>query len=208
MKAQSLRDKIHFATRDDFDEKADASNALQALFIAKAQQAGSEVHHYAGKKEALSFIIELLKEETRAQTHAPMIVCAPCSFLTEDRKKELREKVPGLTFDVTKETAGRAKVGISQMDQAIADTGTLMQDVKAIEQRLVSMLPDMHVVLMSTRNILPDLAAALSRMSPVDAPYIAFITGPSRTADIERVLTIGVHGPKRLVIVLVDQLET
>jgi L-lactate dehydrogenase complex protein LldG len=50
---------------------------------------------------------------------------------------------------------------------------------------------------------MPDM---LTRINPRESAYIAMITGPSRTADIERVLTIGVHGPERLVIVFCDEL--
>jgi hypothetical protein len=46
----------------------------------------------------------------------------------------------------------------------------------------------------------------LGKVHPEDCAYLAMITGPSRTADIERVLTIGVHGPERLVIVFVDEM--
>jgi L-lactate dehydrogenase complex protein LldG len=58
-----------------------------------------------------------------------------------------------------------------------------------------------------TASLLPDLAAVLARVDPRTSTYLAFITGPSRTADIERVLTIGVHGPGRLIIVFVDDPE-
>lgn len=175
------------------------------LFKAKAEGAGSEVHYFSGPDEALSFMIEFLKKEKVAEIDGPTAVWADGPFLTEERKKELEEKVPRLQFNVTLETAAQAKIGISQMDWAIADTGTLVQRAGDMAQRLVSMLPDIHLVLIPAHKILPDLATALSRVPPDESTYLTFVTGPSRTADIERVLTIGVHGPERLIIVFVDQ---
>ncbi len=101
-------------------------------------------------------------------------------------------------FEVTREGCAEAKIGISQMDWGKADTGTLVQDATAVEKRLVSTLPLIHIALIATGKILPDLPSLLGAIDPRQAGYIAFITGPSRTADIERVLTIGVHGPERL----------
>jgi L-lactate dehydrogenase complex protein LldG len=177
------------------------------LFKAKAEAVGSEVYRFPGKNEALSFIIDFLKKEHIAEVNGATAVWADCPFLKMIEKDQLSEKIQGLKFDVTRETAAAAKIGISQMDWAISDTGTLVQNATAVEQRLVSTLPEIHIALIASPKILPDLATALSRISPQDAAYLTFITGPSRTADIERVLTIGVHGPERLLIVLVDQLE-
>jgi L-lactate dehydrogenase complex protein LldG len=60
---------------------------------------------------------------------------------------------------------------------------------------------------LGTDRILEDMGGVLERLRPDQLNYISFITGPSRTADIERVLTIGVHGPGRLIIVVVDEFE-
>jgi L-lactate dehydrogenase complex protein LldG len=91
------------------------------------------------------------------------------------------------------------------MDWALADTGSLVADQTAVEQRLASTLPTIHIAIIGTDRILADKSAVFTRINPAASRYIAFITGPSRTADIERVLTIGVHGPKRLIIVFVDE---
>jgi L-lactate dehydrogenase complex protein LldG len=119
----------------------------------------------------------------------------------------LSVEIPGLTFDVTRQAAAAAGIGISEAGWALADTGSLVTDQTAVEQRLVATLPPIHIAIIGTNRILPDKAVVFGKISPRTSRYIAFITGPSRTADIERVLTIGVHGPKRLVIVFVDELE-
>lgn len=102
--------------------------------------------------------------------------------------------------------AATADMGLSGVEFGIAETGSVCQDGYAIESRLVSTLPPIHVAFLDGRAIVPGIAEAFEIIATVfDHGYISFITGPSRTADIERVLTIGVHGPSRFVIVAVDE---
>ena len=136
-----------------------------------------------------------------AETGGPSL-WAPGPFLEACGRPE----APGLGFEVTRAAATAAKVGISQMDWALADTGTLAQDATTVEQRLVSTLPEIHVAAVAADRMLPGLGDLLARSKPERAGYLALITGPSRTADIERVLTIGVHGPSRLVILVIEGL--
>jgi L-lactate dehydrogenase complex protein LldG len=82
-----------------------------------------------------------------------------------------------------------------------------VQAADEADKRLVSTLPPLHIALVSASAVLPGLPALIERVDPRESAYLAFITGPSRTADIERVLTIGVHGPARLIIILVDDVE-
>jgi len=175
-------------------------------FKARAEGVSAEVYRFDTKDRAREFIVGFLQMEglaDRPQAHA---LWAECLFLGEIERQSLTN-VAGLKFEVTRELAADARFGISQMEWALADTGTLVQDSSAIEQRLVSSLPTIHIALVPTSGILPDLPTLLTRLHPARSGYIAMITGPSRTADIERVLTIGVHGPERLVIVFVDELK-
>jgi len=173
---------------------------LFETFKARAEAVSAEVHRVATRGDALDFISNFLRAEQGRS------VWVAGSLLDGVGRKSLTDQLPGLTFDVTEEAAEASQVGISQMECAIAATGTLVTDAAQVERRLVSALPPIHLAVVPTDAIEPDMVTALRRIHPKQTGYISMITGPSRTADIERVLTIGVHGPSRLVIVFVDEL--
>src|SRR6185369_3926961 len=176
-------------------------------FKVRAEGVGAEVHRFGTRGEALDFICTFLQQEGAGAASQPSAVCADGPFLNGIDPEQLSKRIPGLGFDVSRQSAAEALIGISEADWALADTGSLVTDQTAVEQRLVSTLPSIHIAIIGTGRILPDKTAVFGRITPKTSRYIAFITGPSRTADIERVLTIGVHGPKRLVIVFIDELE-
>ena len=100
-------------------------------------------------------------------------------------------------------------MGISQLEIAVSETGSLAQDAGNVDSRLVSSLPLVHIALVPTSGLVPTLDEAMTVLyNGGKVPgYINFITGPSRTSDIERVLTIGVHGPEQVLIEFVDKGE-
>jgi L-lactate utilization protein LutC len=88
---------------------------------------------------------------------------------------------------------------------AIAETGSLVTHGPR-ETRRLAMLSDVQVLLVRATDVVADLdqaAAAIGDMSP-PPPYLSFVTGASRTSDIERTLTIGVHGPSQLHVIVVE----
>ncbi len=174
-------------------------------FKTRAEGVSAEVYRFKTKAAARAHVIEFLHAEGLADEPDSFALWADCPFLDGMDLGALKG-IAGLKFEVTCELASTARFGISQMEWALADTGSLAQNSTAIEQRLVSSLSTIHIALVPTSGILPDMPALLSRVHPKECAYLAMITGPSRTADIERVLTIGVHGPERLIIVFVDDL--
>jgi L-lactate dehydrogenase complex protein LldG len=110
-----------------------------------------------------------------------------------------------------RQRAAQAAVGVTGANFAFAATGTVVLESTVEDIRLASTLPEHHVVLLDPAKILADDLAAVPylRTFHQNSPrnFLAYITGPSRTADIERVLTIGVHGPKQLHILLLEGLS-
>jgi L-lactate dehydrogenase complex protein LldG len=183
------------------------SSELVESFKACAEAVSAQVERVANKEAALDLVVRLLQQEgVNDQPHSGA-VWAASPMVSPTDQVILEKTVPGLKFAVTRELAADAKVGISQMDFALAATGSLVQYATEVDKRLVSTLPSTHIALVATGALLPDLPSVISRLDAHNTAYLSFITGPSRTADIERVLTIGAHGPERLVIILVDNLE-
>jgi L-lactate dehydrogenase complex protein LldG len=95
-------------------------------------------------------------------------------------------------------------VGISSAQAAIAETGTLILDSAHERNRLVSLVPPVHIAILDASRIVETLGEALALLRKDDeiSPAVTFITGPSRTADIELTLAIGVHGPRELYVII------
>lgn len=96
---------------------------------------------------------------------------------------------------------------IVEADYAIAETGTIVIDSTDEKLRLATCLAEKLTVLVEASRIKDKLEDIIDFMEDCCAKangYIAFITGASRTADIERVLTIGVHGPKEMQVIIVE----
>ena len=180
--------------------------AIFDTFKLRAEAVSAEVHRFPHKSAAIDFIVGYLQAAGVSDSPQSYAVWADCPFLTGVNKTKIAERVQGLSFEVTRERAADSKVGISQLDWAMASTGSLIQDAAPVERRLVSTLPPIHIAIIETNRIVPDMPAVFSKIRPERTNYISFITGPSRTADIERVLTIGVHGPEKLIIVFVDDM--
>jgi L-lactate dehydrogenase complex protein LldG len=97
-------------------------------------------------------------------------------------------------------------LGVTTAQAAIAETGTLVLESEKERHRLVSLVPPVHIAIIDAERICQTLGEALANVQGSEAealsPTITFITGPSRTADIELTLAIGVHGPRELYVIV------
>lgn len=109
-----------------------------------------------------------------------------------------------LAADAATEAIAQADAGVTEAQWGISETGTIVLDDEAARGRRASLLPPLHLAVLDKRSILPTLDDAIDRAAASGRlPHaLTLVTGPSRTADIELQLVVGVHGPQELVVVL------
>ena len=95
------------------------------------------------------------------------------------------------------------KAGITGALAGIAETGTIVIPGGEGQPLTASLLPEIHIAALRASDILPSMEAAMRALKIAKSPAVALVSGPSRTADIEMTLTIGVHGPGEIHVFLV-----
>ena len=169
-----------------------------ALFQKNAVELKADFQLFNSLEEMSRALVRLRDSENwrRAASHSGALTDAICSPLNISL---LRTDKP---YDVYALEACDA--GISECDALIAQTGSVLVTNRSAGGRALSVLPPHHVVLARREQLVADLPAAFELLKEkYDANYpsmISFITGPSRTGDIERILVLGAHGPKKLTI--------
>jgi len=169
------------------------------LFRKNAADLKADFYLVEGWEQASGVLVKLREQEgwQRVGAHKADLTDAACAALG----------LPVCRTDHPYDAAAleSCDAGITECDALVAQTGSVLVTSRSAGGRALSVLPPHHVVLARREQLLPDLLAAfelLKRKYRENYPsFISFITGPSRTGDIERVLVLGAHGPKKLSIV-------
>jgi L-lactate dehydrogenase complex protein LldG len=209
-------------------ELAQQDRSLLDLFIDKARAAAATVVEISDFDQAIDYALDLCANrgacrlkvsgceehlsdtaEALCETKIDKIIAAPGFEQESYRRIKQRINKGGFTClesGMRSQLAG-VDIGFTQADFGIAETGTLVLNCPSEELRLATMVCEYHVCILKRSKVFRDAHAAEKQLKEFmgNGPnYTAFITGPSRTADIERVLTIGVHGPLELHILLLE----
>lgn len=98
-----------------------------------------------------------------------------------------------------------AALGVSRARLAVAESGTLILDAR--EGRRTHLLPPTHLIWLATGDVVADLPSALARLGGALPSAVGLHSGPSRSADIGGVLVQGVHGPGRVMVVMLPSIS-
>ena len=179
----------------------DTPEDCTARFVEVLERTGGHLYvvpDEAAATRALAQIVEKLGAREVALSDAPLV-------------RKLSAGLEGVeTFDgyADRERLIDCDLGITAAQKGVAETGTLVLLSASERHRLTSLVPPVHVALLEGADILPGLGDALAAMRDTSGELptlVTFITGPSRTGDIELQLVIGVHGPKELHVILLDR---
>jgi L-lactate dehydrogenase complex protein LldG len=118
----------------------------------------------------------------------------------------VRRLLPESLTGLSRDELFTCDAGVTTAQWGVAETGTLVLESARERSRLASLVPPVHVALLSTRCICASLGDALARVD-VASHSITLITGPSRTSDIELTLVVGVHGPQTVHVLLLEEEE-
>jgi L-lactate dehydrogenase complex protein LldG len=108
--------------------------------------------------------------------------------------------------NANKHEMAQCDLGITEADYLLPETGTLVLRSSAERPRAVSLLPRVHLAIVRPEILRADMHQVF--VEAKDSNYLVFITGPSRTADIELTMTLGVHGPKNLYVWMMMGIRT
>ena len=167
-------------------------------FAASAEMLGIHIEIAADGREVAALI-----ESVVDRTGAKKIAVSNSRVVSE--MVETIETVE-FTSDASKEFLFDSDLGITSAQWAIAETGTLVLEADSEDHRLISLVPPVHLCLLEASKIRQTLGEILELTRGNLGHAITFVTGASRTSDIELTLAIGVHGPGELyIVVLADR---
>jgi L-lactate dehydrogenase complex protein LldG len=208
-KAGLVRQRLEGREQELFDKLADVADAR-----------GWKVSRATNPEEVLDYICSLANSSGAGQvvrSDQEVFQNVPIDDPLSNMGVEVTvmAQTSGLFSHVLRDRAAQADIGITGVDYAIAETGSAVVIPRRGLSRVVSLLPPVHVAIVRPQELVESLEDIfiLRRLAyhqqggshaEVSGGYMNFITGPSRTADIEQTLVIGAHGPKEAHLVLLS----
>jgi L-lactate dehydrogenase complex protein LldG len=195
-----------------FDPGAPREELLDR-FAREITALAGHVHRARDSAEAAAIVSDLVASYESER----VLAWQPASALQRDVAAELARRgvglvEPDLPFDAADREARLLEletiaVGLTGARAALADTGSLVLTSGRGRPRLASLLPPVHIALVRIADLYASLPAFLAANAEVlsEAANLVVVTGPSRTADIEMTLTLGVHGPRHVHAIVVTE---
>ncbi|MEM2910227.1 MAG: lactate utilization protein [Nitrososphaerota archaeon] len=187
-----------------------AKSGLVQKFMSELDKLGATGKLFGTHTEVIKYIEKLVIERK-----AKLVLM---SGLDQELSSELSRTIASAgasCFDVKdfdghelRKLLEKTDIGITDADLAVAETGSLVLTTRNDAERLLSCLPPIHVAILTKGGIVDnflELAEWFKKMQDTGTHTVSVITGPSRTADIELEIVVGVHGPHELHVIVLEE---
>lgn len=219
----------HGSIKGEAGQTDDVSHLVQAIRARSAVNRAVLVEQFKRELEAVGGVFHCASSAEAACDHIVQVASSHRTRLAIGWNVALIEEIglrtrleqaeiqfftrsEGVNAEDFAKRAPAAEIGVTAVDYALADTATLVLGAGLGRARSVSLLPPVHIALLKPDQIIPGLDELFPLLADNYAKSnesldsaLTFITGPSRTADIELTLVVGVHGPQELHVVLLDE---
>ncbi len=174
------------------------NNELIGLFKKMSKEASAVLYMAETEKSVIEYIARIMKMNGHTRFAAPGMPDKLCRNIERVGFEKIESPLRGRADDID--------AGIVSASFGIAETGTVVVNSNSENTRLATMISVTNFILLNSENIVEKSFDIVTELNAwfMERNYTAFITGPSRTADIERVLTLGAHGPAQLHIILIN----
>jgi L-lactate dehydrogenase complex protein LldG len=185
-------------------------NALIALFTRNLVEAGGEVQLFSSETGLHSWLLEFVKTNrvssgiVSSEEYIHNLRIA--GTLQADRSLRVEEMQSEQDLDY-RAYAEQAQLGIGLAHAGIAESGAIIIAATPRESRSLSLLIETHIAILDAKNLWKSLHQVAPMIDDLllknDVAAVTIVAGPSKTADIEKVLITGVHGPKRFIVCII-----
>jgi L-lactate dehydrogenase complex protein LldG len=178
---------------------------LVTRFTAELERLTGKVHHCGDAASAIQTVVDLVGADREIMAWDNLPLAGLTDALQAGGITLTSARARGDSRQADLSALAQLRVGITGADAGLATTGTLVLITDAQQGRLPSLLPPVHIALLRKERLFATMEAwirAEGRAAFERSASIAFITGPSRTSDIEMTLILGVHGPATVHVVL------
>lgn len=178
----------------DLYERSSEDSAV--IFASQLRRSKAEFHFCMDRQELMGLLLQLVTSKRFRDIRA-----------WEEPVRELLREA-GINHLEHDQQLDQVDAGITLCEYLIARTGSILVSSAQATGRRLTVYPPVHIIIAYTSQILPDIEDGLRAVKAKYAgqfpSMLCLVSGPSRTADIEKTLVLGAHGPKELIVILVD----
>lgn len=181
-------------------------NDLLNQFKSELSALSADFHLINSLGEAAPIILKICTESKFDQlVYSDSPECTDVVKIVDESEQSITMlKATSLTYPGRKTKLAEIPVSLVKASFAVADIGSLVFPYDESKTTLPHFLADCVIAIVERKTLLTNQIEFFDKIDPEQAKNMVFVAGPSRTADIEKVLVLGAHGPRRLVVLMID----